>query len=191
MEITGKIVKLRAIEIEDTPFLQKMMNSSGMESMTIGSWFPVSYEKQLSWFQERNEQEDLRYMVQIKNGETIGLISVTDIDWRNRTAEMGIKIGNVTGRKENDVYEAVMLTLRYCFNEMNLHIVTSRLLAYNHLSKKLNLKCGFVEEGRLRHRVFKKGKYQDLLLFSIVREEFEKSFADYIKLTEKEGLTDE
>lgn len=185
MEVTGKIVKLRAIEEQDMSFLQKMINSSGIEAMTTGSWFPVSYEKQMDWFRSRNEQEDLRYMIQIINGQTIGLISVTDIDWKNRTADMGIKIGNIENRKENDVYEAVMLTLRYCFLEMNLHVITSKLLAYNHLSKKLNMKCGFVQEGRLRERVFKKGNYQDLLLFSILRDDFEKAFALYENITER------
>lgn len=182
MELTGKIVKLRAIELADADFLRSMINSQGIEAMTTGSCFPVSDEKQMEWIRNRDEQKDLKLMIQIIGGETIGMVSVESIDWKNRTAGASIKIGTIDGRVENDAYEACLLTLHYCFHELNLHSVTSELLSNNHLSKKLNKKCGFVEEGILRERIYKKGRYHDVVRLSILRSEFEQSYTAYKKI---------
>ena len=41
-------------------------------------------------------------------------------------------------------------------------------------SRKLCKKIGFVEEGTLRQRVYKSGKYKNLISVSMLREEYTK-----------------
>ena len=43
MLIDNGVVLLRAIEYDDLPFLQEMMNDPGIEIMTGGSCFPVPW----------------------------------------------------------------------------------------------------------------------------------------------------
>ena len=72
MVIDNGTVILRAIEETDLPFLQEMMNDPGIEKMTGGSCFPVSYDRQKRWFESYDQQAELRLMIQIKGGSTIG-----------------------------------------------------------------------------------------------------------------------
>jgi len=53
-----------------------------------------------------------------------------------------------------------------------------------HLIGERAIRCyrraGFREEGRLRQRVYRKGKYWDVLLMGILREEFERGNAEQL-----------
>ena len=80
MFINQGIILLRAIEYDDLPFLQEMMNDPAIEIMTGGSCFPVSLDRQRRWFESYNQQEELRCMIQIKAGPRIGSIKGTNID---------------------------------------------------------------------------------------------------------------
>ena len=109
MLIDNGVVLLRAIEYDDLPFLQEMMNDPGIEIMTGGSCFPVSLDRQKRWFESYNQQEELRCMIQIKNGAAIGCIMLTNIDWKNRTAELSQKIkAKASERVPNDIMDAMM-----------------------------------------------------------------------------------
>ncbi len=44
--------------------------------------------------------------------------------------------------------------------------------AFNERAYKSYLKCGFKEEGRLRQRIFRNGKYHDEILMGLLREEY-------------------
>lgn len=175
----GSVI-LRAIELDDMKFLQEMINDPGIEKMTSGSAFPVSYDRQVKWFESYNQQSELRCMIQIKNGATIGLITLTNIDWKNKTAELAQKTkAKLEDRVPNDVMDAMMGFLNYAFNELNLNCIHGTVLEYNLLSRKLAAKCGLKEEGVLRQRVFKGGKYHNLIANSVLREDFIPLYNEY------------
>ena len=180
MLIDNGVVLLRAIEYDDLPFLQEMMNDPGIEIMTGGSCFPVSLDRQKRWFESYNQQEELRCMIQIKNGAAIGCIMLTNIDWKNRTAELSQKIkAEASERVPNDIMDAMMGFLHYAFYELNLNCIYGTVLEYNHLSRKLARKCGLKEEGVLRERIFKNGKYHNLIPNSIIKSDFDNTYKKY------------
>lgn len=113
---------------------------------------------------------------------------LTDIDWKNRTGQLHQKIkAEVTDRKKNDVYDAMMGFLNYAFNELDLQCVYGTVLEYNLLSRKLAMRCGLKEEGVLRSRIFKNGRRWNLIANSITREDFEERYAEYLEELKKEG----
>ena len=119
-------------------------------------------------------------MIQIKDGATIGMIMLTDIDWKNRTAQLHQKtLAKVEDRKKDDVYDAMMGFLNYAFNELDLQCVYGTVLEYNLLSRKLAMRCGLKEEGVLRNRIFKNGKRHNLIANSIIKEDFEIQYKKY------------
>ena len=180
MIIDANSVILRAIEENDLPLLQAMINDPAIERLTGGYCFPVSADRQRRWFDNYDQQKDLRCMIQIKNGVTIGMIMLTDIDWKNRTAQLHQKtLAKVEDRKKDDVYDAMMGFLNYAFNELDLQCVYGTVLEYNLLSRKLALRCGLKEEGILRNRVFKNGKRHNLIANSIIKEEFAEKYKQY------------
>ena len=63
-----------------------------------------------------------------------------------------------------------MMTHAFC--NLNLQRVYLTALVNNHRAIHLYEKIGFQREGILRHAAFKEGQYQDLVLMSLLREEF-------------------
>ena len=105
---------------------------------------------------------------------------LTNIDWKNRTAELSQKIkAKASERVPNDIMDAMMGFLHYGFYELNLNCIYGTVLEYNHLSRKLARKCGLKEEGVLRERIFKNGKYHNLIPNSIIKSDFDNAYKKY------------
>ena len=68
--------------------------------------------------------------------------------------------------------EAIGLFLKVCFEELNLHRVGLRVLRSNERGMRCYEKCGFKKEGALRDWHFSRGKWHDLLLIGLVRNEY-------------------
>jgi RimJ/RimL family protein N-acetyltransferase len=60
--------------------------------------------------------------------------------------------------------EATRLVLRHAFNDLGLHRVGLRVLAYNHRAIRSYEKCGFVIEGREREAALVDGAWHDDVL---------------------------
>ncbi len=165
---------LRAIEEEDLDLLRDMINDPDIENMTGGSSFPVSRVKQKLWFDsiQKNENE-LRLIIDTKEHGSIGLVMLTNIDYRNRTAEFHSKITthkNLHGKGYGT--KATQALVEYGFNQLNLHCIYSRIIEYNIASQRVKEKCGFIKDGILRDRIYKNGKYFSLVEWSITQDEF-------------------
>jgi RimJ/RimL family protein N-acetyltransferase len=66
----------------------------------------------------------------------------------------------------------MMLLAKHCFETLNLQRVFLRVYADNLRAQRAYQKAGFIEEGRLRQAVFKRGAYQDAILMSVLRTEW-------------------
>lgn len=173
MNIIYGCVILRAITHKDMPILLKLINDPSVEYMAGGESFPVSEEGQLKWFEQYDSQRDLRCMIELNNGRTIGTIGLSNIDYRNGTAEMFYKIdNNIEDRIKGDIYDAVKGTLTFAFDELNMNCVFGQVLEYNLFSQKVLMKCGFQMDGILRKRKYKRGEYHNLCVYSIFQDEF-------------------
>lgn len=178
MNIQGKLVTLRAIEKEDLEFMRIMMNDSEIEKLVVGWAFPVSKYQQEKWY-ENNIQNlnNLRFIIESKNGEKLGLTTLTNIDWKNRKATQGIKIFSQKNRNAGYGQDSVMAMLRYTFDELHLNRIEISCLEENIPSVKMHKKCGWVVEGNYREYIYKNGKYHNLLIGGILKSDYEKLIA--------------
>ncbi len=182
MIIKAGSVTLRAIEREDMELLWKMINDPSIERMTGATPFPVSKDRQMRWFENYDQQKDLRCMIEINGGATIGMIMLTDIDYKNGTAQLHEKtMAAAEDRRPNDVYDAMMGFINYAFTELRLNCLYGTVIENNLLSRKMALKCGLKEEGVLRQRLFKNGKYCNVVANSVLREDFIPIYNKYLE----------
>lgn len=73
--------------------------------------------------------------------------------------------------------EASKAVLNYAFSELGLSMVTVQHYTFNHSSKRVIEKCGFVYEGTLRNCIkIYNGNIYDLACYSMTREEWEKLY---------------
>jgi len=172
MNVVGNKIVLRAIEREDLPFLRELMNDSENEKYVVGWSLPVSEKEQEEWFLGLKKVNDtIRYSIEFE-GKFVGTCILNNIDWKNRNLGINIKLLNKfkglgLGK------ETIQLAMKYIFEELNMNRIEANILEYNEASIALFERCGFKQEGRRRQKVFKNNKYNDIIEYSILKEEYE------------------
>ena len=63
------------------------------------------------------------------------------------------------------------LALRYAFDQLKLHRISVRVLAYNHRAIRSYQKCGFVIEGHEREAAWVNGQWHDDVLLGLLDRE--------------------
>lgn len=92
MNIRGKIVTLRAMDIEDQELLRDMVNDPEIEKMVGGYSYPISKEQQLNWFKANsNNQNNLRLIIETEEDGAIGFANIVNIDWKTEVLFTGLK----------------------------------------------------------------------------------------------------
>jgi RimJ/RimL family protein N-acetyltransferase len=61
---------------------------------------------------------------------------------------------------------------KYAFQELGLNRINAKILSINTASRRSGEKFGYTYEGTLRKAIFRNGEFHDVLLFSMLREEF-------------------
>jgi RimJ/RimL family protein N-acetyltransferase len=175
MNILGKRVVLRAINKNDSELIVKMFNDPEIEHLVGACNFPMSICQQENWYDTHiNSQGSTHhFVIEDTTLGSVGIVRISDLDWKNRSATLGIKLAEKEYQGHGIGTDAYMATMRYCFNELGLHRLTSLYLDYNDPSKRLHSKCGFVEEGRKRESVFQNGSFHDLIITSILSTEYQ------------------
>lgn len=176
MNIYGERIVLRAIFEEDAQFLYNMINDPDTEKMLGGSSFPVSIAAQQNWIRRQSgNSEVLRCIIADRCQEEVGLgtVILSDIDQKNGSAQVHIKLGVENCCRKGYGTEALNTIVKYAFDEMRLHCIYADVLEYNNASQKLFEKCGFRRDGLLRERIYKGGKYVNVVTFSRLNEDAE------------------
>ncbi len=107
-----------------------------------------------------------------EDDKILGLISLTGVDYMNQSAELHIMIGDSENQGKGMGTFAVKEILNHAFNNMNLHRVELGVLESNTRAIHLYEKCGFVKEGLKRDYIYKNGKFENLYIYSCLKEEF-------------------
>lgn len=104
-------------------------------------------------------------------GKLVGFTGVTHINWVYRTGEVDIMI-DPEQRGLGYGIEAVEMILDHAFLTLNLNMMFAEVYELNDASRKLFKKVGFQEDGRRRAIYYWDGKYQDSILFSMLKNEW-------------------
>ncbi len=173
--IVGERVRLRPIEREDLPRFVEWFSDPEVRHY-LGMPLPFSLAQEERWFenmQERLEKQELVMLtIETSKGAHIGNISLFDINWKDRQAELGITIGDKDYWNQGYGTDATQTMLRVAFDNLNLHRVSLRVHADNVRGIRCYEKAGFQREGKLRESVFRGGVYHDMVLMSILKSEY-------------------
>jgi RimJ/RimL family protein N-acetyltransferase len=71
--------------------------------------------------------------------------------------------------------DALRVVIRLAFDKMNLNRVWLTVLVDNPRAVRCYEKCGLVREGLLRQESFVDGKYRDVLMMAILRQDYERT----------------
>lgn len=175
MAIFGQLTLLRALDSGDLERLVAWRNDPEVTGL-LGGWsWPVSLEQEVDWFTDaRKDPRNKRLAIERRDtGAYIGNIGLYDLDWKNRNAEYAILIGDRPSWGQGFGLDATHALLGFAFGELGLHRIYLKVLAHHDRAIRLYQKAGFQEEGRLRDALFRDGAFRDVLLMSIIRDEFD------------------
>lgn len=175
MELRGAGVTLRAMEKRDNELFKRMVNDPEVEAKVIGWSFPSSDEGQSAWYGAEaaaygTDTHKVRYAVDVE-GACVGMAGLHGIDYKNASASVDIKLA-AEARGRGIGTAAIGLLVKYAFEELNLHCLQADILEGNHASRRAFEKSGFVLEGVLRERVYKGGRYQNVCMYAVLKEDY-------------------
>ncbi len=101
------------------------------------------------------------------NNENIGAIFLTNINYINRTSDIGI---DVYKQHRNKKFGTRLMHsgIDFCRDVLNLRKLSCEILEYNLASQKMCEKNGFICEGVKKEEVYKSGKYIDSLIYGLL-----------------------
>ena len=174
--IIGDRVRLRAMERQDLPLFVAWLNDPEVLKGLLFH-YPLSLAQEENWFENTlkrpvDEQPLVIEVLQEDGWRTIGNLGFHNIDWRCRSAEVGIAIGDKEMWNHGFGTTAMRLLLKHGFETLNLNRICLDVYATNPRAIRSYEKAGYVLEGRKRQATVKNGQYVDVLFMSILRSEW-------------------
>lgn len=170
MELRGQYVVLRPLRVEDAELTLGWRQSGRATLLNRGA---TSVAEQTAWIASRPTTE-LNFVIQLRSGRPVGMLSLVNIDEVNRRAEPArFLIGDPDSVKGLPVaLEAMKLLYELVFGQMKLHRVHGTVAADNRLMVKWQKSLGMREEGRLRQHYFIAGRFQDAMCLGMMEDEY-------------------
>lgn len=117
---------------------------------------------------------DRQVFVAFYDGETIGVVALSDIDWQHRTAAWAFYVHqDHHGSGLGSLLEYALL--EYAFGPLGLEKLNCEVLATNPAVIRMHQKFGFVAEGVRRGQIVKAGERVDVHLLGILKTEWEQA----------------
>jgi RimJ/RimL family protein N-acetyltransferase len=172
----------RALEAADAPRVATWINDPRVRKHLATRVFPLSLEAEEEWVKRVSappspsaavEQVVLAFGPQ--GSETpIGNTGLHGFNWIIRRAEWGIVIGEPEYWNQGYGREVARRMLQYAFEDLNLNRVELRVNTANAAALKAYAAAGFVREGTLRQAAWVEGRHEDILVMSVLRQEWKK-----------------
>lgn len=170
----GQFVDLRPLAIEDAEMTFNWRKSERARHLNASAG---SVERQAKWIASRPASE-YNWIIQLKSGDAIGMLSLVDVDPVNSRAETGrFLIGEEEkARGVPAAVEAMALLYEFAFGTLKLARLYGTIASDNGRMVKWQKYLGMVEEGRLRAHYRTETGEQDAVFLGILRNEYEAVF---------------
>jgi len=170
--LTGEFVNLRPLRVSDAELTYNWRHAARAKFLNQGA---ASVEQQAAWIASRPASE-YNFVIELKTGQPVGMVSLTGIDTSNRRGEPGrFLIGDEDAVKGIPAaVEALKLIYELAFDQLGLIRIWGTVAADNHLMTKWQKYLGMKEEGRLRNHLFLGQQFQDAIFLGLLAEEYRK-----------------
>jgi RimJ/RimL family protein N-acetyltransferase len=172
----GKTIRLRAIEPSDWETYFALDQDEEQARGLYFVPFPPSQAGAKRFAEEASakkpEGDNFRFVIENREKEVVGDITTHYCNPRNGSFSWGITIKQ-EHRLKGYASEALLLVMRYYFQELRYQKVTVTIYSFNEASVRLHERLGFQQEGRIRRTVFTRGQFFDELIYGLTKEEFE------------------
>jgi diamine N-acetyltransferase len=169
----GEFVNLRPLAVDDAALTLAWRTAQRARFLNAGA---VNVEQQANWIAGRPAAE-YNYVIELKNGHPLGMLSLIGIDRANRHGEPSrFLIGDeAAAQGVPAAVEAMKLLYQLAFDELGLVRVCGIIAANNTLMIKWQKFMGMQEEGRLRRHLCQNGEFHDAIYLGLLVEDYRKT----------------
>ena len=174
--IPGETINLRAVERHDVPVLHRWFN----DPIVMEGWGWSAPARSMHMVADQVEDWLAReaafgrpeaLVAESLAGDPIGLAIVRVDRPEARSVELSLLV-DADRWGQGFGIDMMQATLEACFDGWGLHRIGVRVEEGNERALTLYRRLGFKEEGRLRQAAFHDGRHADVLLFSLLAEEW-------------------
>jgi RimJ/RimL family protein N-acetyltransferase len=170
-KIVGERVYLSPISLEDAELYTAWLNDLELTRFLTLSSAQISLQGEREALPRLAAEHN--YAIVLRGSdELLGNCGLMNIEGANRSAELGIFIGQSLNQGSGYGTEALTLLCDYSFNALNLRSLMLTVYAYNGRAMACYRKVGFKEIGRRRQARFYGGSYHDIVFMDLLAEEF-------------------
>ena len=158
-------MRLLPLKKEYIEFMRKVRNDPQVNKYLFTDAH-VSREEQEKWY--RKQLRDKKNLVFIAFADVpVGYCQVKNIDYVNRSCELGFYIAP---EYQNRGYGTILVKelINYAGEKLNLHRLYLEIFADNEKAIRLYERCGFRNDGILRDKIYKNGRFRDVLVMSYI-----------------------
>lgn len=168
--LRGTYVDLRPLTVEDAAITFAWRTADRARYLTAGA---ATVEQQAAWIASRPASE-YNFVITLKDGRPVGMLSLVGIDRTNRHGEPGrFLIGEEEAvRGLPAAVEAMLLLYELAFDQLGLMRVCGIVAANNPLMVKWQKYLGMKEEGRLRSHLCQDGEFHDAIYLGLLADEY-------------------
>jgi RimJ/RimL family protein N-acetyltransferase len=173
--LIGPKVYLRPLEREDAPLFIPWVNDTEVTRTLAVFYRPKNLQDELAFIDGvSNDEHAVVFGIVVRETDKlIGSAGLHQIHFKDRYAEFGILIGEKSSWGKGYGTEVTALITGYGFETLNLHRVWLRVHEDNERGIKAYGKVGFKREGVLRQHKYREGRYLDVVVMGILREEWQ------------------
>ena len=174
--IPGETINLRAVERQDAPLLHCWFN----DPVVMAGWGWSAPARSMHTVAAQVEEWLARetafgrpeaLVAESLAGDPIGLVIVRIDRPEARSVELSLLV-DADRRGQGFGIDMMQTTLEACFGGWGVHRISVRVEEGNESALALYRRLGFKEEGRLRQAAFHNGRHADVLLFSLLADEW-------------------
>lgn len=179
--LIGEKVYLRPLELEDIDrgWLEWITDPRISGNLNIGGRYPTTREDLEQYYHKSKPPNAVMFAICDKEDDHyIGNARLSGIDWQHRKCAYGRLIGDLDYHGKGFGTDALILILRYAFINLGMNRVYTVVFADNEASIQSNEKVGMKCEGVERQSIFKNGRYRDIIMFAMLREEFDQLYGN-------------
>lgn len=173
--LANEYLYLRKMTVDDIPIYHKWRNDMEVMAYTSLNLDRYTYEETKAFVETDilDASHSKCYIIEEKRQQRpIGIISLVNMDSKNRNAELIIDIGEKSEWGKGIGTTAIQLILDYAFRELNHHRLSLKVFSLNSRAQHVYEKLGFIEEGRVRQCLFREGKWFDMIHMGLLHEEY-------------------
>lgn len=163
-------IRLRPLRPDDAVVTWKWRNHDIVREYFSGHGEEVTLEDEQAWVNRQLQpgNADVTFCIEdAESGSFVGMTFLKKTDTRNRQAEFAILIDPGQAGKGYGT-AACRATLDKAFSDLQLHRIWLKVRTDNEAAIRLYVACGFGKEGVLRDDHFKKGKFYDQYIMSVL-----------------------